>query len=129
VVQDFATLGGFSGVHQFCRVGRHAFMGGATVATRDVAPFSLTVGNRAHFFGVNVVGLRRRGFEAEAIQALRQAYRLLVRGGVPLAEALRQLEAEGGRTAEVQAVVEFIRTSKRGVILERRHGAGDEGEP
>ena len=127
-VHDFATLGGFSGVHQFCRVGTHAFMGGATVATRDVAPFSLTVGNRAHFFGLNLVGLRRRGFSPEAIAALRQAYRLLTQGGLPLAEALRRLDAEGPHDEEVRAVVDFVRTSKRGVILDRRHGAAS-GEP
>jgi len=122
-VHDFATLGGFSGVHQFCRVGAHAFMGGATVATRDVAPFSLTVGNRAHFFGLNLVGLRRRGFSPAAIAALRQAYRLLVHGGPPLAEALRRLDADGPHTDEVRAVVDFVRSSKRGVVLDRRHGA------
>ena len=121
-VQDFATLGGFSGVHQFCRVGTHAFMGGATIATKDVAPFSLTVGNRAHFFGVNGIGLRRRGFSPEAIVALRQAYRVLGQRGRPLAEALSRLEAEGPHTAEVRTVVEFVRTSKRGVVLERRGG-------
>jgi UDP-N-acetylglucosamine acyltransferase len=122
-VHDFATLGGFAGVHQFCRVGAHAFMGGATIATRDVAPFSLTVGNRAHFFGLNLVGLRRRGFSAEAIAALRHAYRLLVQGGRPLAEALGRLEAEGPHTDEVRVVVDFVRSSKRGVVLDRRHGA------
>jgi UDP-N-acetylglucosamine acyltransferase len=124
-VQDHATLGGFSGVHQFCRVGAHAFMGGATIATRDVAPFSLTVGNRAHFFGLNLVGLRRRGFSAEAIAALRAAYRVLVQGGLPLAEALRRVE-DGPLTEEVRSVVAFVRSSRRGVILQRRHGAGDD---
>ena len=112
-VQDHATLGGFSGVHQFCRVGTHAFMGGATIATRDVAPFSLTVGNRAHFFGLNLVGLRRRGFSAEAIAALRGAYRVLVQGGLPLAEALRRVE-DGPLTEEVRSVVAFVRSSRRG---------------
>jgi UDP-N-acetylglucosamine acyltransferase len=98
-------------------------MGGATIATRDVAPFSLTVGNRAHFFGLNLVGLRRRGFSPEAIAALRQAYRLLAPGGRPLAQALRRLEEDGPHTDEVRAVVAFVRSSKRGVILDRRHGA------
>jgi len=127
-VQDYATLGGFSGVHQFCRVGTHAFMGGATIATRDVAPYSLTVGNRAHFFGVNVVGLRRRGFSADAIRALRQAYRLLL--ALPVSEALGRLEAEGPHTDEVRTVREFVRSSKRGVVLHRRRGTRpDDGEP
>jgi UDP-N-acetylglucosamine acyltransferase len=128
-VQDFATLGGLSGVHQFCRVGTHAFMGGATIATKDVAPFSLTIGNRAHFFGVNAIGLRRRGFSAEAISALKQAYRVLSRGDVPLAEALARVESSGPLTPEVRAVVDFVRSSKRGVVLSRRRrGAGDEAE-
>jgi len=126
-VQDYATLGGFSGVHQFCRVGTHAFMGGATIATRDVAPYSLTVGNRAQFFGLNLVGLRRRGFSPEAIGALRQAYRLLLT--LPRAEALKRLEAEGPLTDEVRTVVDFVRSSERGVVLQRRRGARpDEGE-
>jgi UDP-N-acetylglucosamine acyltransferase len=98
-------------------------MGGGTVATRDVAPFSLTVGNRAHFFGLNLVGLRRRGFSAESIAALRQAYRRLTQRGVPLAEALRRLEADGPGTDEVHAVLDFVRSSQRGVILDRRHGS------
>jgi UDP-N-acetylglucosamine acyltransferase len=129
-VQDFATLGGLSGVHQFCRVGTHAFMGGATVATKDVAPFSLTVGDRAHFFGVNAIGLRRRGFSAEAISALKEAYRVLSRGDMPLAEALGRLESKGPLTAEVRTVVDFLRSSKRGVVLSRRRGAAAaEAEP
>ena len=73
-VHDYATVGAYSAVHQFCRVGTHAFMGGATVAVRDVLPYSLTVGNRAHLYGANTVGLRRRGFSSEAIAALRRAF-------------------------------------------------------
>jgi UDP-N-acetylglucosamine acyltransferase len=127
-VQDFATLGGFCGVHQFCRVGTHAFMGGATVATKDVAPYSLTVGDRARFFGVNVVGLRRRGFSPDAIRALRQAYGRLAT--LPLAEALSRIEAECPATDEVRTVLQFVRSSKRGVILRRRRGVlPDDGEP
>jgi UDP-N-acetylglucosamine acyltransferase len=129
-VQDWATLGGFSGVHQFCRVGAHAFMGGATVATRDVLPFSLTVGDRARIYGINVVGLRRRGFPAEALAALRQAYRVLLQSRLELKEALRRLEAEGPHTPEVGQLVEFIRSSKRGVVLRRRRdGVLADSEP
>jgi UDP-N-acetylglucosamine acyltransferase len=129
-VQDYATLGGFSGVHQFCRVGTHAFVGGATISTKDVAPFSLTVGNRARFFGVNAIGLRRRGFSAEAVSALKRAYRVLSRGDVPLAEALARLESEEPLTSEVRTVVDFVRSSKRGVVLSRRRGgAAPEAEP
>jgi UDP-N-acetylglucosamine acyltransferase len=125
-VQDFATLGGLSGVHQFCRVGTHAFVGGATVVTQDVLPYSLTVGNRARFFGLNVIGLRRRGFSAQAIAALKQACRRLATPGVPLAEALRRIESEDPLTDEVRTLVAFVRSSERGVVLERRRGAGDD---
>jgi UDP-N-acetylglucosamine acyltransferase len=124
-VGDYATLGGFSGVHQFCRVGEHAFMGGATVATRDVLPYSLTVGNRARFYGLNLVGLRRRGFAAAQIAALKQACRVLCQPGLPLAEALLRIEAEQ-TTDEVRRLVAFVRAAKRGVILERRGGAVDD---
>jgi UDP-N-acetylglucosamine acyltransferase len=127
-VQDWAILGGMAGVHQFCRVGTHAFMGGATVATRDVLPYSMTVGDRARVFGLNLVGLRRRGFSLEAIAALRQAYRVLLQSRLPLAAALVRLEAEGPGTREVAFLVDFIRTSKRGVVLRRRHGASGDAD-
>jgi UDP-N-acetylglucosamine acyltransferase len=128
-VADWTTIGGFSGVHQFCRIGLHAFMGGATVARQDVLPYSRTVGNRACIYGVNVVGLRRRGFSAEAIARLRHAYRILIQSGLNTSQALAQLDAEGDLGPEVRNVVDFIRSSKRGVILRRqsrRHGSEDE---
>ena len=127
-IQDWATLGGFSGVHQFCRVGAHAFMGGATIATKDVLPFSMTVGNRARIFGLNLVGLRRRGFSAETLSALRQAYRILLQSHLNTSQALRRLAAEGPRTDEVKQLVDFIRESKRGVVLRRRHGTPSDSE-
>jgi UDP-N-acetylglucosamine acyltransferase len=127
-VQDFATLGGFSGVHQFCRVGRHAFMGGATIATKDVLPYSLTVGNRANLFGPNVVGLRRRGFAPEAIAALRRAFRTLQSRQLNTARALERLEAEAP-TAEIRVLIDFVRSARRGVVLTRRgEGADDAGD-
>ena len=125
-VQDYAVLGGFSGVHQFCRVGTHAFMGGATVATKDVLPFSMTVGDRARLYGLNLVGLRRRGFSREAIGALREAFRLLMRGNV--GEALKQLEVHGPHTPEIDTLVAFVRGAKRGVVLRPRSAGGEEGE-
>ena len=124
-VQDYATLGGLSGVHQFCRVGTHAFVGGGTVATKDVLPYSLTVGNRARFFGLNLVGLKRRGFGAQQIAALKQACRLLLAPAPSLAEALRRVETEAPKTSEVRTLVEFVRAAKRGVVLERRRDAAE----
>ena len=119
-VGDYATIGAYSGVHQFCRVGPHAFMGGYTVATKDVLPFSKTVGNRACIYGVNTLGLQRRGFSAESIAAIRQAFRVLVQSRLNTTGALERLEQEGPGP-EVRTLVEFIRTAQRGVIL-KRHG-------
>jgi UDP-N-acetylglucosamine acyltransferase len=129
-VADWSTIGAFSGVHQFCRVGLHAFVGGYTVATKDVLPFSKTVGNRACIYGVNGLGLVRRGFTTDAVAAIRQAYRILLQSRLNTTAALARIETEGPHTDEVKALVQFIRSSKRGVILKRHHrrNAGDNDE-
>ncbi len=129
-VSDYATVGAFSAVHQFCRVGPHAFLGGFTVATMDVLPYSKTVGNRACLFGPNTLGLKRRGFSPEAVAAIRRAYRLLMQSGLPATEALKQMEAEVGvgDQREVRLLVEFIRTARRGVVLKRRKRVTDHDE-
>jgi UDP-N-acetylglucosamine acyltransferase len=116
VVEDGATIGAFSGVHQFCRVGGHAYIGGYSVITQDALPFVLTVGNRAKSFGINVIGLERKRFAPEAIQALRQAYRILFRSRLTLQEALDRLQTEFPSQPEVGRLAAFIRGSRRGVI-------------
>ncbi len=127
-VGDFATIGAFCGVHQFCRVGPYAFLGGYTVATQDVLPFSKTVGNRARIYGANTIGLERRGFSPERVLALRQAFRLLLASRLNTSDALQRIEAEGPHTDDVRLLVDFIRSSPRGVILKRAGQArnGDE---
>jgi UDP-N-acetylglucosamine acyltransferase len=126
-IADWASVGAFSGVHQFCRVGVHAFVGGYTVATKDVLPYSKTVGNRARIYGVNTVGLTRRGFTAETIALIRRAYRTLLQSGLNTSQAVERLEAEGGDSNEIRTITDFIRSSKRGVILKRsRRAAPDE---
>ena len=116
-VGDFATIGAFSAVHQFCRVGDHAFIGGGSICTQDVLPFVKTVGNRpAKTYGINTIGLQRKGFTEETIEALQRAYRLLTRSKLPLQEALARMEADLGFVSEVRYFAEFIRTAKRGVI-------------
>ena len=127
-VADWATIGAYSGVHQFCRVGTHAFVGGYTVATKDVLPYSKTVGNRACIYGVNSIGLTRRGFAAETIAAIRRAFRVLVQSRLNTSEAVARLEAEGSPLPEVRGLVEFIRSARRGVILKRhsRHRVTEE---
>lgn len=129
-VADYASVGAFSAVHQFCRVGPYAFLGGFTVATMDVLPYSKTVGNRACLFGPNTLGLKRRGFSTEALAAIRRAYRILMQSGQPATEALRQIEGEEGvgDQKEVRVLVDFIRTAKRGVVLKRRKRVSDHDE-
>jgi UDP-N-acetylglucosamine acyltransferase len=118
-VHDWATVGAFSGVHQFCRVGTHSFVGGYTVVTKDVLPFSKTVGNRACIYGINAVGLTRRGFTPERTAAIRGAFRVLLQSRLNTTEAIRRLEVESPGP-DVAAILGFIRSSKRGVILKRR---------
>jgi UDP-N-acetylglucosamine acyltransferase len=117
-VEDFANVSAGSGVHQFCRVGRHAFIGGYSVVTKDALPFAKTVGNRARIYGVNTIGLVRRRFSPEAITKLRRAYRYLLHSNT--SRALAQIERDPSlQSEEVRYVVEFIRTSTRGVGLRR----------
>jgi UDP-N-acetylglucosamine acyltransferase len=118
-IGDFATIGAFSAVHQFCRVGDHAFLGGFTVATQDALPFVKTVGNRpAKTYGINTIGLQRKGFPPETIEALKKAYRILKQSHLKLEEAVARIEAElSSLYPEVRYLVEFIRgTSSRGFI-------------
>jgi UDP-N-acetylglucosamine acyltransferase len=117
-VEDFATISAYSGIHQFCRVGQHAFIGGYTVVTRDALPFAKTVGNRARIYGVNAIGLARRGFSPELIEKLRRAYRQLVQHNT--SRALELIERDPTLAApEVSYLVNFITTAHRGVILRR----------
>jgi UDP-N-acetylglucosamine acyltransferase len=116
-VGDHATVGAFSAVHQFCRVGDYAFIGGDTIATQDVLPFVKTVGSRpAKTYGINTIGLERKGFSKEVIEALQRAYRILVRSKLKLEDALQKIESDLSYFAEVRYLVEFVRTAKRGVI-------------
>ncbi|HUF47037.1 MAG TPA: acyl-ACP--UDP-N-acetylglucosamine O-acyltransferase [Vicinamibacterales bacterium] len=117
-VEDYATISAYSGVHQFCRVGQHAFVGGYTVVTRDALPYAKTVGNRARIYGVNAIGLARRGFTAETIDQLRRAYRQLVQHNT--SRALEVIARDPTLSApEVRYLVEFITSAQRGVILRR----------
>jgi UDP-N-acetylglucosamine acyltransferase len=116
-VEDWAVIGASTGVHQFCRIGRHAIVGGYSVITQDVLPFSNTVTEReAKVFGENAVGLKRRGFPAETIDALHKAFRLLTRSGLNTTQAVERIAAEVGPSPEVAELIEFIRASSRGFI-------------
>jgi UDP-N-acetylglucosamine acyltransferase len=115
-VEDGATIGAFSGVHQFCRVGEHAYIGGYSVITQDALPFALTVGNRARSYGINVIGLERKKYSDETIQALKQAYRVLFRSKLGLQMGIERLELDFPGHPEVGRMIGFIRSSQRGVI-------------
>ncbi len=116
-VGDWAVIEAFSGVHQFCRIGRHAFIGGYSVITRDVMPYSMTVTEReAKAFGENRVGLERRGFPEGTRTALHKAFRLLTRAGLNTSQAIERIRAEVDRCPEVEELIEFIGSSERGVI-------------
>jgi UDP-N-acetylglucosamine acyltransferase len=120
-VEDFANISAGSAVHQFCRVGPYAFIGGYSVVTKDALPYARTVGSRpARVFGVNSIGLSRRGVTPDTISQLKRAYRYLLQSKLNTSRALAAIERDESLSArEVAALVDFIRTSKRGVILRR----------
>ena len=126
-VGDHAILGGFAGVHQFCRVGTYAFVGGYSVITRDALPFIKTVGSRtkARIYGVNHIGLERKGLSADDIRGLRQAYRILFGKGQLLDEAISQLEAEPQGSPCVQELIDFVKSSERGFVRSTGDRTGD----
>jgi len=115
-VEDYANVGAFSGVHQFCRIGRHGFIGGYSVVTQDALPFVKTVGNRASAFGINTIGLERRGIPVESILALKKAYRILFQSKLNTGQAADKIEDELSQHEECRYLVEFIRTSTRGIV-------------
>ena len=119
--RDYCNISAGSAVHQFCRVGQHAFIGGYSVVTKDALPFGKTIGSRpARVFGPNTIGLARRGFTAETIAQLKRAYRYLLLSKLNTSHALAQIEQDGTLTApEVAYLVHFIRSAQRGVILRR----------
>lgn len=116
-VEDWAWIGASTGVHQFCRVGRHAIVGGYSVITQDVLPFSNTVTAReAKVFGANATGLQRRDVPAATIDALHKAFRLLTRSGLNTSQAVERITAEVDPCPEVTELLAFIRQSRRGFI-------------
>ena len=116
VVEDWAILGGYTGVHQFCRVGAHVMTAVGTVVLQDVPPYLMAAGNTATPYGINVEGLKRRGFTAESLSALKRAYRTLYKSGLLLEEAKVKLAEEAKTQPHVQLFVDFLAVSKRGII-------------
>lgn len=116
IVDDGANIGAYSGVHQFCRVGREAYVGGYSVVVKDALPFALTVGNHARCYGLNKVGVRRRGYASETIAALHHAFTLLLASKLNTTQALARIREEIRDSSEVDELIRFIETSKRGVV-------------
>src|ERR1043166_2194886 len=115
-VYDGANIGAYSGVHQFCRVGREAYIGGYSVVVKDGLPFALTVGNHAKCYGLNKVGVRRRGYSKETIAALHHAYHLLLSSKLNTTQAIAQIREEIENVPEVDELVSFVESSQRGVV-------------
>ncbi len=116
VVEDKAILGGLTAVHQFSRIGCHAFVGGASAVARDVPPYAMAFGNRAKLMGLNLVGLKRAGFSDATLQALKQAYETLFLSSLNMKEATQKVRQDLVHIPEVQHLLEFIESTERGLI-------------
>ena len=115
-IADRANIGAYSGIHQFCRIGREAFIGGYSVIVKDALPFAVSQGNHAKCYGLNRVGMRRRGYAKETIEKLHHAYHLLLNAKLNTTQAVERIKEEIADCAEVDLLVNFIESSKRGVV-------------
>lgn len=116
-VEDFATVGAMSGIHQFCRVGKYAFLGGNTIVTQDVLPFCRVAGARPTlFYGLNAIGLRRQGFSRERIKSLKDMFKILFYSDLNTSQAVEQIEKEFPQGEDRDKILRFIRVSKRGIV-------------
>lgn len=116
VVQDFAVLGGFTGIHQFCRVGEHCMTGIGTVAFQDIPPFIMVAGNTAKPYGINGTGLKRRGFTVDDVAALKRAYKFVYKSGLRLEAAIHELEKLRETHPKIGRLIEFLRVEGRGIV-------------
>jgi UDP-N-acetylglucosamine acyltransferase len=116
-VEEWAVVGALCPVHQFVRIGAHSYVGGGTTITKDVLPFSKTVAARdTHAYGLNSVGLQRRGFSPERIRKIHHAYKTLLASKLNTSQALEKLKAEADRGEDVDMLIRFIESSERGVV-------------
>jgi UDP-N-acetylglucosamine acyltransferase len=115
IVEDRANIGAYSGVHQFSRIGREAYIGGYSVVVKDALPYALTVGNHARCYGLNTTGMKRRGYSREVMNALHHAFHLLLSSKLNTSQAVERIREEITNSPEVDLLVQFIETSNRGV--------------
>lgn len=116
IVEDFVNFGGYSGVHQFCRVGAHSFIAKATIVSKDVLPYVMVAGSDPKTHGLNLVGLKRRGFTDDTIAALKQAYKIIFRRGLTVTVAIDQLKPRVKQHQEIQNMIDILVQSERGVV-------------
>lgn len=122
VMDDYAAVGGMTGVHQFVHIGENAFIGAKSGVGQDVPPYLLASGSRARLHGLNLIGLRRQGFSQELLGALRNAYKRIWRSETPRKAALAEVEAEYGHLPQIKCLVDFVRSSERGVLAASKNG-------
>jgi UDP-N-acetylglucosamine acyltransferase len=115
-VASGANIGAYSGVHQFCRIGREAYVGGYSVVVKDALPFALTVGNHAKCYGLNKEGMRRRNYPRATVAALHHAFHLLLASRLNTSQAVERIRAEIKDSPETEELLNFIETSQRGVV-------------
>lgn len=115
-IKDFAIIGGNSAVHQFCVVGEHVMIGGVSGVVQDVPPYVLAQGTHASPYGINIEGLKRRGFSKESIHLIRQVYKMIYRGGTPLEQIIKEIEEIAKEHEEIVPFVTFFKQSTRGII-------------
>lgn len=126
VIESYVIAGALSGIHQFARVGESALIGAGSMVSQDVAPFCNATGDRAVLHGLNLIGLRRRGFDAETIRQIKEAYRLVFRSGLKLAQAIDKVRAEVPSSPAVDHFVAFVAASERGLCRVRGRSKDDE---
>jgi UDP-N-acetylglucosamine acyltransferase len=123
-IDDWAVIGGLVAIHQFCKVGKLCMLGGGTIATMDVPPYTLSCGDRVKLYGLNLVGIKRRNFSHSTVEKLKNAYRILFMSKMPLTEAVNYLESINSEKSkfdpEVDNMIKFIRSSKRGICAPQR---------
>ncbi len=114
-IDDHATVGGLVAVHQFVRIGKHAYVGGKSAVVKDIPPYVIAAGDRARLHGLNTVGLKRNGFSPATISAIKRAYRIIFRIGLTMNEAFERVTAEIGNIPEVDEFIRFLKSSERGI--------------
>ena len=120
IIEEGAVVGGLSGVHQFVRIGKYAYIGGMTGVAQDVPPYSLVAGERGSLYGLNLIGLKRRGFSKEDIMKLKKAYRILWREELKKEEAIEKIISELGNCDKVMDLINFVKNSKRGIVPSKK---------